>query len=71
MCASEGRAQQWLINDTYSHSVDVQELLQYTMHQHLPDPVEGLDEWATLESALPEGGPIPSVENGSPLISPR
>ena len=49
----------------------LQELLQYTMHQHLPDSAESLEDWATLESDLPQGGPLPSVENGSPLVSPR
>jgi len=52
----------------------VQELLQYTMHQHLgeaePMQAEHTDEfgdWASLDSALPGGGTLPSSENGSPL----
>lgn len=55
----------------------VQELLQYTMHQRL-DEVEPMqaehnnefDDWAALESALPDGQSIPSSENGSPFKAP-
>ncbi|KAL0040791.1 hypothetical protein WJX79_005578 [Trebouxia sp. C0005] len=52
----------------------LQELLQYTMHQHLgeaePMQAEHTDEfgdWASLDNALPDGGTLPSSENGSPL----
>ena len=56
-----------------SHLFAAQELLQYTMQQHLdtaePMQNEGTDDfadWASLESALPDGTALPSSQNGSP-----
>lgn len=51
----------------------LQELLQYTMHQHLgeTEPVqaeasEDLGEWAAVDTSLSEGGAVGSSQNGSP-----
>ena len=51
----------------------MQELLQYTMHQHLgeTEPVqaeasEDLGEWAAHDTSLSEGGTVGSSQNGSP-----
>lgn len=50
----------------------MQELLQYTMHQHLgeTEPVqaeasEDLGEWAAVDTSL-SGGAVGSSQNGSP-----
>ncbi len=44
------------------------------MHQHLgeaepiqSEPTDDFGDWASLESALPDGGILPSSENGSPV----